>query len=472
MRMRTRPVIALATYVVGFFLLSAPAQAEWPLDFNAPAAIRTGADGTVILESNTSFARYLTPEIQRVGYPYLQLDGFSIEARQQESSVLVALVRVRLLRDDGPEVRLPPSAVRSLPLADDAWSVVTWRLRAGAWTRAVRLLQVDLGLTVPAQTQVTARGVEFAAASGARLGWEVPRTFSAGSRDGRAAQVRVVYTAQPSRVRYVSLWLRGSGRIGIGSPEVRAIMPGMAVVVVACGTESPRRLEIPGLGVDTRGLERTSGVQDVRLVGPAELVVKFGPQQGWQGVSVPLATRGSVPGATQASAVASVEILDTEGMARFAVEEYDDAALRRVAWHEEGIMQEGELLALTLSPRTDRLGFSGLREESPRGYLALRLRLGWQISLTGVALAPDETTCTIQEVAGTHGLSLSGARLGFRVDGPSLTATRFSRTDALIAAPALLVLVGSMVLWIALILRRGRGFHSDDPSAGSRTRHL
>lgn len=464
--MNARLVRGLAILLVGswFLAMGMPARAEWPLDFMAPGVLRDGPGEALVLEGDTGFYRFLTQEIRQAGHSYLELTGLSLRSDGVETLVEVEERGVSLLADDGTDVALPTSAPKSLPLSNRAWSVLTWQLLPGDWTRDVRLIQVLLTVRLGPGTRLTHRGVEFGRGSGQRLGWKEVRVPAVASADQRTTELRMVHASEPSRVRRVSLWLRGSGHAVVRTPEVRAIEAPPALMAVECGKGPVRQVLVPDLHLDPAGLRATKGVKHVTRLDAKGFAVTLGPRRGWQSVSLPLSTRARVQQPVySSSAIASIRILDIDGASRFALEEYVDATQQRIGWHEAESTDQGSVLTYVLQPHTDRLGFWVLRKDRAEGRLDVDADLAWRFLLTDVPLQPDRTSCVVRPLGGGP-LEISRARFGFRVESDSLARARFSQQDAKVAGGLLLLITGSSALAM-LIARRQTGRRKHEPSS-------
>jgi hypothetical protein len=306
---------------------------------------------------------------------------------------------------------------------------------------------------------VTAGGVEFVAADGRRIGW------SELAKRGRATgNVRAVHEAAAPDVRRVSLWLRGSGRVRIGPARFRAVVPALDPLLVGCGLGRPFALPLGSLATRFGRHGSTGGVRTASWLGHDRLLMTFGRESGWQGLSVGIRTSQLVTEDADLTATASLELLRVAGAQRFALEQYADGERRRVGWHELAGPPTGQRLAQPLEGTADRLGFWILRNDEPAALLELRIRLGWQLRLYGIALDGRETSCVLRGLPPGGSVTVSHGRLGLFVDDTTLASAGFTRGDAALAGSLLSALAAAGVLLLVRWRLRSRAEHAGAPA--------
>lgn len=441
MRARTRALFAVLATTTACLVLTGPARGEWPLDFASSARIHTDGPGTASIRAETSFMHFLTPEIERAGETYLELHG---------TATPTAAARRVDVAASGPA----GATFGSVTLSPDRWSAVSWTLHPGSRHERARALGADLAFELAAGSGLTLGGVEFADVTGRRVGWQdVP------ARGGTARSVHAVLEAAAPDVRRVSLWLRGSGTVRIGRARFHAIVLAPDPLLTGCGLRKPFALPLGSLSTRIGRHRSTGGVRKVAWIARDRLLVTFGPERGWQGVSVGIRSPRLMTADADLTATVSLELLRVEGVERFGFEQYADSEQRRIGWRELVAPVTGEQFVQPLQGSADRLGLWIVRGDRPSARLELRLRFGWRLLLRGVALGDRDTRCTLRGLPGGGALTMSHGRLGFRVESTRLAAAGFSRGEAAVAGAVLSVLAAAGAVLVGrgrLRLRAGR----------------
>lgn len=425
--------------LVALLLGSVPAaRAEWPLDFTSPVSTSREGDA-LVMKADTPFWRYLPSDLKQAGTTYLALEGLESSPVTRSSPVGADSV----VLPDGSAGSL--SGPWELTLRGGAWFPLAWDLEQGIRTEDVRVLEASFRVRIKPGAHISSIGIEFAGADGKRLGWETLDAHSGpGSTGSEVLDLEVANGATASQTRRVSLWLRGSGAVEIDPPQLVAQL--LDPSILRCGGVPPRRLYLPAFVALDQALPGNEATRDARWVEPDVLELELGTETGWQGLSVPFqAARADAAGITLTSSL-RVEVVDSEGLERIAVEEYSDPDQRRVAWYEAEA-SSGQVLTIQPQPGTDRVGFWALGQRSVTRRLRLALQVTSDVLVTGVTLQPQVTTCSL---SGTTPVSEpSRGTFGLLVGAETLASTGVTRFDAFVASgivgtAVLGVLVGSL----------------------------